>query len=309
MEHIPVLTGPLLELLNVEPDQVFLDCTLGLGGHSGAIARRLTTGYVVACDRDEESIEKAKANTADCAARIRYCHAKFSELPQTLAKLGIAKVRGLIADLGVSRYQLTNPERGFSFQSAGPLDMRLSRSQETTAADIVNFWSERDLIALLERGEERRARRVTRAIMRGRPFTTTEGLAKAISGAVPRIQKIHPATLTFQALRMEVNEEREELNALLEEAPRLVEDGGRIAIIAFHSLEDREVKHKFAQLARSGQGRLTVKKPVVPSEEEIRSNPASRSAKLRVIEKTRVIEIGSGGPSDGFAVDEEEETH
>lgn len=284
MEHIPVLSGPLLELLELDPTGVYLDCTLGLGGHTGLIARQLTTGFVIACDRDEESMAKAKANTLDCAGRIRFVHARFSELPKALAELGFRKVRGLIADLGVSRYQLTNPERGFSFMSKGPLDMRLSRSQEVTAADIVNFWSEKELVALLERGEERRSRRVARAMMRGRPFTTTEGLAKAISDVVPRIQKIHPATLAFQALRMEVNEEREELQALLAAAPALVEDGGRIAVIAFHSLEDREVKQRFAHLARSGEGRLVVKKPVVPSEEEVRSNPASRSAKMRVIE-------------------------
>ncbi len=292
MEHIPVLSGPLLELLQLDPAAVYLDCTLGLGGHTGLIARQLTTGFVIACDRDEESIAKARENTKDCAERIRYCQARFSELkealPKALAELRVAKVRGLIADLGVSRYQLTNPERGFSFMSKGPLDMRLSRSQEGTAADIINFWSEKELIALLERGEERRSRRVARAIMRGRPFTTTDGLAKAISDVVPRIQKIHPATLAFQALRMEVNEEREELEALLAIAPALVEDGGRIAIVAFHSLEDRVVKQRFAQLARSGAARLVVKKPIVPSQEEVRSNPASRSAKMRV------IEIGSG---------------
>ena len=288
MEHIPVLSGPLLELLNVSPEGVYLDCTLGLGGHTGLIARQLTTGFVIACDRDEESIAKAKENTLDCSQRIRYCHARFSELPKTLAEAGVAKVRGLIADLGVSRYQLTNPERGFSFMSKGPLDMRLSRAEESTAADIVNFWSEKELVALLERGEERRSRRVARAIMRGRPFTTTEGLAKAISEVVPRIAKIHPATLAFQALRMEVNQEREELEALLELAPKLVEDDGRIAIISFHSIEDRAVKQRFAHLARSGEARLVVKKPVVPSEEEVRSNPASRSAKMRV------LQIGSG---------------
>jgi len=290
MEHIPVLTGPLLELLNIEPDAVYLDCTLGLGGHTGAIARQLTSGFVIACDRDEESMEKARANTLDCADRIRYCHVRFSELPRALKESGVNKVRGLIADLGVSRYQLTNPERGFSFMSKGPLDMRLSRSQEGTAADIVNFWSEKEIVALLQRGEERRSGRVARAIMRGRPYTSTEGLAKAISEVVPRIQKIHPATLTFQALRMEVNEEREELEALLELAPRLVESGGRIAVISFHSLEDRAVKQRFAHLARSGEAQLVVKKPVVPSEEEVRSNPASRSAKMRVIELTGASE-------------------
>ena len=292
MEHIPVLSGPLLELLELDPAGLYLDCTLGLGGHAGLIARRLTTGFVIACDRDEESIAKARVNTRDCSERIRYCHARFSELPKALAEMrgvpGVRKVRGLIADLGVSRYQLTNPERGFSFMSKGPLDMRLSRSQDMTAADIVNFWSEKELVALLERGEERRSRRVARAMMRGRPFTSTEGLAKAISDVVPRIQKIHPATLAFQALRMEVNQEREELQALLDVAPGLVENGGRIAIIAFHSIDDRAIKQRFAHLARSGEARLVVRKPVVPSEEEVRSNSASRSAKMRV------IEIGAG---------------
>jgi 16S rRNA (cytosine1402-N4)-methyltransferase len=295
MEHIPVLTGPLLASLQVRNDGTYLDATLGLGGHTGAIARLLTSGRVIACDRDEESIAKARENTRDCADRIQYCHCRFSELERALREAGAAKVNGLIADLGVSRYQLTDAARGFSFMSKGPLDMRLSRSQELTAADIVNFSSEKDIAALLERGEERRSRRVARAIVRGRPFTTTESLAKAISDAVPRIAKIHPATLTFQALRMEVNEEREELEALLELAPKLVADGGRIAIIAFHSLEDRQVKQRFAQLVRAGEARYVVKKPVVPSDEEVSANPASRSAKMRV------IEMGSG------AVDVEEE--
>ena len=272
----------------MDPAGVYLDCTLGLGGHTGLIARQLTTGFVIACDRDEESIVKAKENTKDCADRIRYCHVRFSELPGALAECQVTQVRGLIADLGVSRYQLTNPERGLSFMSSGPLDMRLSRSQDVTAADIVNFSSEKDLVALLERGEERRSRRVARAIMRGRPFTTTEGLAKAISDVVPRIQKIHPATLTFQALRIEVNQEKEELEALLALAPKLVEDGGRIAIISFHSLEDRAVKQCFVHLRKSGAARLVVKKVVVPDDAEVRANPASRSAKMRV------IQMGSG---------------
>ena len=288
MEHIPVLSGPLLEHLQVDPAGVYLDCTLGLGGHTGLIARQLTTGFVIACDRDEESIAKAKENTKDCADRIRYCHVRFSELPRALAECQVTQVRGLIADLGVSRYQLTNPERGLSFMSSGPLDMRLSRSQDVTAADIVNFSSEKDLVALLDRGEERRSRRVARAIMRGRPFTTTEGLAKAISDVVPRIQKIHPATLTFQALRIEVNQEKEELEALLALAPKLVEVDGRIAIISFHSLEDRAVKQCFVHLRKSGVARLVVKKVVVPDDEEVRANPASRSAKMRV------IQMGSG---------------
>ncbi len=288
MEHIPVLLAECLDGLNIRPDGVYLDATCGLGGHTGAIASRLTTGFVIANDRDEESLAKAEANTSQYSDRIRFHHGPFSELPKALAKFGVKAVNGLLADLGVSRYQLTTAERGFSFMADGPLDMRMSRSQETTAADIVNFSSELELGQLIATlGEERRWwRRIARAIVRGRPVQTTGQLANLIERAVPRTSRLHPATQTFQALRLAVNSEPEELDALLEWVPDAVEaNGGRVAIISFMSLDDRKVKQRFQALAREGRVALLNKKVIVPGDEELDRNPASRSAKLRVLEK------------------------
>jgi 16S rRNA (cytosine1402-N4)-methyltransferase len=287
MEHIPVLLAECLDGLNIRPDGVYLDMTCGLGGHTGAIAAKLTTGFVIANDRDEESLEKAKANTAQYADRIRFHHGPFSSVPGALQSYGVKTVDGLLADLGVSRYQLTTAERGFSFMSDGPLDMRMSRSQETTAADILNFSSELELGQLIATlGEERRWwRRIARAIVRGRPVSTTGQLAKLIEQAVPRTSRLHPATQTFQALRLAVNQEPEELDALLEWVPEAVHRGGRVAIISFMSLDDRKVKQKFQALARDKRVTLINKKVIVPGEAEIEDNPASRSAKLRMFEK------------------------
>ncbi|MGH9614613.1 MAG: 16S rRNA (cytosine(1402)-N(4))-methyltransferase RsmH, partial [Bryobacteraceae bacterium] len=199
---------------------------------------------------------------------------------------------GLVADLGVSRHQLTVGERGFSLMADGPLDMRMSRARhsstpawERTAADIVNFESERELARLIfELGEERRSRKIARAIVRGRPVTTTSQLAKLIEGAVPRTGKLHPATQTFMALRLAVNDEMGELDALLDSIPRLVGAGGRAVAIAFMSLEDRKVKRSFQALAKEGRARLLTRHVVRPSLPEVRDNPPSRSAKLRAIE-------------------------
>jgi len=288
MEHIPVLLDECLSGLSIRPDGVYLDCTCGLGGHTGAIASRLTTGFVISNDRDEESIEKARSNTAQYADRIRFHHGPFSSLARALKEFGVQAVDGLLADLGVSRYQLTTAERGFSFMADGPLDMRMSRSEETTAADLVNFSSERDLGELIATlGEERRWwRRIARAIVRGRPIQTTGQLAKLIEQAVPRTSRLHPATQTFQALRMAVNREPEELDTLLEWVPEAVRPGGgRVAIISFMSLDDRKVKQRFQGLAREGRVELVNKKVIVPGDEELERNPASRSAKLRIFEK------------------------
>ncbi len=275
----------VLEYLALQPGGVYLDATCGLGGHAGAIARRLTSGFVIANDRDVDSLEIARQNTADCADRIRFHHGRFSELDQALRVFGVERVNGLLADLGVSRYQLTAAERGFSITSEGPLDMRMDRSQPTTAADIVNFSAEKDLANLIyELGEERRSRRIARAIVRARPIRSTAHLAHVIESVAPRTERIHPATRTFMALRLAVNAELEELDALLERAPRLVVPGGRIVIITFMSLEDRKVKQKFQELSRSGAAILLTRHVVRPSEREIQSNPPSRSAKLRAVE-------------------------
>jgi 16S rRNA (cytosine1402-N4)-methyltransferase len=287
--HTPVMLSECLEYLALKPDGVYLDATAGLGGHSGAIARRLAelsgSGFVLACDRDAESLEMAKANTLDVSSRIRFHQSLFSELGKRLTAETVSQLDGLLADLGVSRYQLTDGGRGFSLMADGPLDMRMGRDTPGTAADIVNFESEKELADLIFRlGEERRSRRIARALVRARPIQTTGQLAKLIEEVVPRTEKIHPATRTFMALRLAVNRELEELDALLESIPRLVKPGGRAVIVTFMSLEDRKVKQSFQALAKAGRAQILTRHVVRPAEEEIRNNPPSRSAKLRALE-------------------------
>jgi 16S rRNA (cytosine1402-N4)-methyltransferase len=283
--HVPVMLGECLEYLAIRPDGIFLDATAGLGGHSGAIAARLTNGFVIANDRDAESLALAKSNTVEHADRIRYHHGSFRALPEALAANGVKQVDGLLADLGVSRYQLTEPARGFSLMADGPLDMRMDRSQGQTAEELVNFTSEKELADLIfQFGEERRSRKIARAIVRARPISTTGRLARVIEEAVPRTNRLHPATQTFMALRLAVNNEQGELDGLLDAAPDLVKTGGRIVIISFMSLEDRKVKQSFQALARAGRATMLTKHVVRPTPEEIRDNPPSRSAKLRAVE-------------------------
>ena len=279
------MVGECLEYLAVRPDGIYLDVTAGLGGHTAAIAKRLRSGLVIANDRDAESLEMAKRNTAQWADRIRYHHGSFSELRSALTAFGVERVDGLLADLGVSRYQLMEPERGFSLMADGPLDMRMDRSQGTTADELVNFSAEKELADLIYRfGEERRSRKISRAIVRARPIHTTERLARVIEEAVPRTSKLHPATQTFMALRMAVNDEQGELDRLLSIAPELVQSGGRIVILSFMSLEDRKVKQSLQALARAGRAVTLTKHVVRPAPEETRDNPPSRSAKLRAVE-------------------------
>jgi 16S rRNA (cytosine1402-N4)-methyltransferase len=283
--HVPVMLGECLEYLALKPDGVYLDATTGLGGHTGAIAQRLSTGLVWACDRDLESLDRARDNTAEWTSRIRFLKASFSQLEEALAANGVSRLDGLLADLGVSKYQLTEGERGFSLMADGPLDMRMDRSRQETAADLVNFESEKQLADLIYKlGEERRSRKIARAIVRARPIHTTGHLAKVIERVAPRTGKLHPATQTFMALRIAVNEETEELDALLEAIPRLVKPGGRAVILTFMSLEDRKVKQSFQAMARSGQAAILTRHVIRPSEAEISSNPPSRSAKLRAVE-------------------------
>src|ERR1035438_4487719 len=275
--HVPVMLGECLEYLAIRPDGIFLDATAGLGGHSGAIAAQLTNGFVIANDRDAESLALAKSNRGEYADRIRYHHGSFAALPEALAANGIKQLDGLLADLGVSRYQLTEPERGFSLMADGPLDMRMDRSQGQTAEELVNFTSEKELADLIfQFGEERRSRKIARAIVRARPISTTGRLARVIEEAAPRTSRLHPATQTFMALRLAVNDEQGELDGLLSAAPDLVKTGGRIVIVSFMSLEDRKVKQSFQALARAGRATLLTKHVVRPTPEEIRDNPPSR---------------------------------
>jgi 16S rRNA (cytosine1402-N4)-methyltransferase len=283
--HYSVMLEESLQYLAIRPGGVYIDATTGLGGHSGAIAAQLTDGLVWSCDRDAESLEIAKQNNAQYGERIRYLHTPFSSLKENLRKAGLDKADGLLADLGVSRYQLTTAERGFSIMNDGELDMRMDRSQGTTAYDLVNYTSEKELADLLYRlAEERRSRTICRALVRARPIHTTQQLARVVEEAVPRTGRLHPASLTFMALRMAVNDEQGELDSLLEQAPDLVKDGGRIVTISFMSLEDRKVKESFKALAHGGRGILLTRHVIVPTDREVEANPPSRSAKLRAVE-------------------------
>lgn len=283
--HTPVMAAEAIQALAVRPDGVYVDATLGLGGHTALIAARLVTGMVIGCDRDPESIALARRNTLEWAERIRCVETKFSDLRAALGRLGISRADGLLADLGASRYQFTDAERGFSFSADGPLDMRMSRSQTLTAADVVNYTAEKALADILyQLGQERRGRQIARAIVRSRPVRSTGHLARVVESVVRRTGRLHPATRTFMALRLAVNEELEELDALLEQAPGLLGPGGRMVAISFMSLEDGKVKRAFQELARGGRARILTKHVVKPSPEEVNMNPAARSAKLRVLE-------------------------
>lgn len=284
--HVSVMTAEVMEYLAVRADGVYLDATAGLGGHTALIAERLTKGLVIANDRDAESLEMARHATAEWAERIRFHQGTFGSLARAVREAGFDQVDGLVADLGVSRYQLTEPGRGFSFSSDGPLDMRMDRSSGITAADLVNQTAEKALADLIfQLGEERRARKVARALVRARPIRSTLHLANVVERAVPRTGRLHPATKTFMALRMAVNDEPGELDRLLVLPPDLLAHGGRMVVISFMSIDDRKVKERFRELGREGRARVLTKHPLQPTEEEIARNPASRSAKLRVLER------------------------
>lgn len=284
--HVSVMAAEVMESLAVRADGVYLDATAGLGGHTALIAERLTKGLVIANDRDAESLEMARHATAEWAERIRFHQGTFGSLARAVREAGFDQVDGLVADLGVSRYQLTEPGRGFSFSSDGPLDMRMDRSSGLTAADLVNQTAEKALADLIfQLGEERRARKVARALVRARPIRSTLHLANVVERAVPRTGRLHPATKTFMALRMAVNDEPGELDRLLVLPPDLLAHGGRMVVISFMSIDDRKVKERFRELGREGRARVLTKHPLRPTEEEIARNPASRSAKLRVLER------------------------
>ncbi|MBV9505721.1 MAG: 16S rRNA (cytosine(1402)-N(4))-methyltransferase RsmH [Acidobacteriia bacterium] len=283
--HVSVMPAEVLEYLSVRPEGIYMDATAGMGGHTALIAARLSTGLVIANDRDPESLEMARRNTAAQADRIRFHQGRFGELAQALKSAGTEKAAGLVADLGVSRYQLTEAKRGFSFLSDGPLDMRMDQTTGMTAADLVNHTAEKALADLIfQWGEERRARKIARAIVRARPIRSTLHLAGVVERAVPRTGKLHPATKTFMALRLAVNEEPEELDRLLAIGPGLLVEGGRMVIISFMSIDDRKVKERFRELGREGRARILTKHPIQPADQEKAANPASRSAKLRALE-------------------------
>jgi 16S rRNA (cytosine1402-N4)-methyltransferase len=290
--HAPVLTAEVLQYLRPERGGVFVDCTVGLGGHSRALLEAGAT-RVVGFDRDLQALAAARETLAPWADRVELVHADYRELDEVLDRHGIRLVDGALADLGVSSLQLDAPGRGFSFQRDEPLDMRMDTTSGDTAADLVARSTERDLAdAIYAYGEERFSRRIARAIVEARraePIATTGGLAAIVRRALPRrgYVRIDPATRTFQALRIWVNQELDGLDRFIVAAAQRLRIGARLVVISFHSLEDRIVKHTLRALQQSRDAgvRVLTKKPVVPGDDEVRRNPRARSAKLRAAER------------------------
>ncbi len=308
--HIPVLLDEVLHWLDPRPGGVYVDATVGAGGHAEAILARIAPtgtkagGRLIGVDRDAEALAIAGQRLAHYGAAVTLRHANFTAIREIVAEAGVEAVDGIVMDLGASSLQFEASERGFSFSRPGPLDMRMDRTQGLRAADLVNERSEDDLREIIRTyGEERWARRIARAIVRRRPLETTDELADVVSRAIPRRawpRGIHPATRTFQALRIAVNRELEALEQALPQAVGALRGGGKLCVITFHSLEDRILKHTYLRLSRDcicppgsptctcGHRRLVrilTRRPITPSLEELRSNPRARSAKLRVAER------------------------
>lgn len=306
-KHFSVLLNECIENLNIKPGGVYLDGTLGLGGHSYQIASRLTTGRLICIDRDETAIERAGKRLAPFGDKVTLVHGNFSDAAQIIDSLGIPGVDGMLFDLGVSSPQLDEIERGFSYMGDAPLDMRMDAGDSLTAYEVVNTWPEERLNRILwDYGEERYARRISRAILEHRaqkPIATTLELVEIIKGAMPAAalrEKQHPAKRSFQAIRIAVNDELGAISQMMETAPDKLNRGGRLCVISFHSLEDRIVKSgiaarengctcpREAPICTCGfvQTLKSVsRKPILPTAEELEQNPRSRSAKLRVAER------------------------
>jgi 16S rRNA (cytosine1402-N4)-methyltransferase len=304
--HVPVLLKEAIDFLAVKRGGTYLDATVGLGGHSCEIAKRLGgPGHLIGFDKDPAALERAAVRLQSPVVQegaggrrvageqqtsldwpmVSLIHGSFAEVGERIAP---ASLDGLMADLGVSSLQLGDPERGFSFQAEGPLDMRMNPMSAETAEQVVNHIDERELADVIyEFGEERRSRRIARAIVRSRPIRTTTQLVEVVSAAARsmKYERIHPATRTFQALRIFVNRELDDLKVLMEAAPRVLKPAGRLVVISFHSLEDRIVKDAMRAGAKDMNFRLLTKKPVTASEDEIERNPRSRSAKMRAAER------------------------
>jgi 16S rRNA (cytosine1402-N4)-methyltransferase len=294
-EHIPVLSQTLLEHITLPADAVMIDCTVGYGGHSFLFGKTLSSeGTIVGFDVDETCLTKAALNLTNLPCKVILVRENFAKIEETVAKVGLKSVDFILADLGFCSGQLENVERGLSFQKKMPLDMRLDSRIKTTAADIINRMDEKPLADLIFKyGQEHASRRIARFIVHHRkaaPIATTEQLALLVCRALGqpptgRRSKIHPATRTFQALRIAVNDELGSIEALLEAAPRILAENGKIAVISFHSLEDKLVKEDFRKNKQSGVYEILTKKPLTATDDEISENPRARSAKLRIAKK------------------------
>ncbi|MDP4109018.1 MAG: 16S rRNA (cytosine(1402)-N(4))-methyltransferase RsmH [Bacillota bacterium] len=305
--HEPVLLNECIEALGIKPDGIYVDATTGGAGHSAEIAKRLKNGRLICIDRDSDALNAAKVRLSPFADRVIFIKSNFGNLSRALNEAGITAINGILFDLGVSSYQLDAPERGFSYMNDGPLDMRMDKSQTLTAYDIVNTWPEEELARILfEYGEERFSRRIANSIATKRAaakIETTAELAKLIASAMPaasRREKQHPAKRSFQAIRIAVNSELDEVEKALNEAVPLLITGGRIAVITFHSLEDRIVKQTYREKSKGctcppdfpvcvcgkkPELKIINRKSILPGDKELGENPRSRSAKLRTAEK------------------------
>lgn len=305
--HVPVMLQPCIDALNIRPDGIYVDGTLGRAGHSREIAKRLTTGRLICIDRDQAALDAAPQRLEGLMDRVTLVHGNFGDLTDILDELGLDKVDGMLFDLGVSSPQLDDAARGFSYMQDAPLDMRMDQSSALTAREVVNQWPEAELKRILwSYGEERYAPAIARTIVQrraDRPIETTLELVDVIKGAMPAAalrEKQHPAKRSFQAIRIAVNDELGAVERMVGEAVPRLNAGGRLAIISFHSLEDRIVKVGMAEFAKGctcppdfpvcvcgkkPQIRLTPRKPIVADAEELKINPRARSAKLRVAEK------------------------
>ena len=288
--HVPVMVGEVRDLLCAHGPRVVVDATVGTGGHAAALLAA-TDAHLIGIDRDVDALALARERLGSFGTRVMLRHADFSDLAAVVQECGAEAVDAIVADLGMSSFALDDPARGFSFRFDGPLDMRMDRSQPLRAYDLVNEETEADLANLLHRwGEERAARRIARSIVdarRRRPIETTAELRAIVERVLGprRAGGVHPATRTFQALRIAVNREVESLAAFLESAPALLSAGGRMAVIAYHSLEDRAVKERMRALARDQSFALLTRKVIKPADVEVASNPRARSARLRALER------------------------
>ena len=307
--HKPVLLKECIQALNIRPDGIYLDGTLGRAGHSREIARRLTTGRLICVDRDQTALDAAQERLKEWRNKVTLVHSNFDRLDAILDSLSLPGVDGMLFDLGVSSPQLDDGERGFSYRADAPLDMRMDRSEGLTAADVVNTWPQEELRRILSQyGEERYAAPIAAAIVRRRqerPIETTLDLVDVIKSGMPAKalkEKQHPAKRSFQAIRIAVNDELSSVDRMIQAAVPRLNQGGRLAVITFHSLEDRIVKTGLAAFAkgcicppdfpvcvcgRTPDIKLISRKPILPAAEEIAENPRSRSAKLRVAEKLK----------------------
>ncbi len=291
--HIPVMLGEVIDYLKLSSGKIIVDATVGTGGHSkGIIERILPGGKLIVLDRDQDSLNVAKERLRDFGSAFEFVYGNFVDIDKILEKLDVKKIDGILFDLGLSSYQLGDPNRGFSFQNEGPLDMRFDRNSFISAYDLINNLNEEEISAiLLTFGEERWHNRIARFLVEERErrvITTTRELSDIVVKAIPhkyRHYRIHPATRTFQAVRIAVNRELETIGAGISKAIELLDKQGRICVISFHSLEDRIAKFSFRKFAAEGKIKIITPKPLIPKVAEMKDNPSSRSSKLRVAEK------------------------